>query len=48
MEFASIKLRKILGGDGQTSLKSAHVAGGDGINQFEIYKNYRKRRTDEF
>ena len=31
MEVASIKLTKIAGGDGQMSLKSAHVAGGDGI-----------------
>jgi len=28
MEFNSIILTKIVGGDGQTSLKSAHVAGG--------------------
>ena len=34
MEFSSIKLTKIAGGDGQTSLKSAHVAGVDGIYQF--------------
>ena len=34
MELNSIKLTKISGGDGQTRLKSAHVAGVDGIYQY--------------
>ena len=43
IEFNSIKLTKIAAGDGQMSLKSAHVAGGDGIYQYKTDKDCRRR-----
>ena len=48
MEFTSIKLTKIAGGEEQTSLKSGHVAGGNEIYQYKNNKYSRRRWADEF